>query len=222
MKTVYICGDSFACTDPEYPGTSWTEQLSTNAVVNLSKVASSNLLISLQVDKAIENNPDFIICLFTGVTRDEVSFRETAIKKNLLDRFYNYKEPDNLTDIVSYSIPTMENGPFSPEQLSVLKNYHTNFLNLDLLIYSNKCIIENTLQKLVDSQISFIFDQGGFEHKSYSTTTDYFNKFKEFKSNINLWDFAPTRKLRPYFHIENTLTHKIIAEYYKDKIENAN
>ena len=221
MKTVYICGDSFASTDPDYPGLSWTEQLSAN-VVNLSKVAGSNLLISLQADCAIESKPDFIICLFTGVTRDEVAFRKNFNQKELLDRFYNYKKPDSITDLVSYSIPTMEYGPFGEDQLSVLKNYHTNFLDLDLLIYKNKCIIENVLQKLVDSRIPFVFDQGGFEHKSYSTKTDYFLKFDVYKSKHNLWDYAPSRKLRPYFHIDNPVTHKMIADYYRDKIEYAN
>lgn len=217
MKTVYVCGDSFASTDPDYAGVSWTEQLSAN-VVNLSRVAGSNLLISLQVDRAIENRPDYIICLFTGVTRDEVEFRDIPNKKDMLNRFYDYKNPDDTTDLVSYSIPTMEYGPFNNNQLSALKNYHTNFLNLDLLIYKNKCIIENTLQKLSDSQIPFTFDQGGFEHKSFSTKTDYFTKFVKYKSKHNLWDYAPTRKLRPYFHIENTATHKMIADYYNSKI----
>lgn len=221
MRTVYICGDSFASTDPDYPGVSWTEQLSAD-VVNLSRVASSNLLISLQVDRAIENNPDYIICLFTGVTRDEVEFRHNQNKNGLLDRFYNYAAPDTVTDIVSYSIPTKEYGPFDERQLSILHSYHTNFLNLDLLIYKNKCIIENTLQKLTDSQIPFTFDQGGFEHKSYSTETDYFMKFNTYKSKHNLWDYTPSRKFRPYFHIENTAIHNMIADYYNDKIKNGN
>ena len=156
--------------------------------------------------------------MFTGVTRDEVEFRDTSYKNDLLNRFYDYKNPDDVTDLVSYSIPTMEYGPFNDNQLSALKNYHTNFLNLDLLIYKNKCIIENTLQRLLDSQIPFTFDQGGFEHKSFSTKTDYFLKFNEYKSKHNLWDYAPSRKLRPYFHIENPATHKIIADYYNRKI----
>ena len=184
MKTVYICGDSFASTDSDYPGMSWTEQLSAN-VVNLSRVAGSNLLISLQVDKALENNPDFIICLFTGVTRDEVHFRNIAPNKDMLSRFYNYSDPSADADLVSYSIPTMEHGPFDKKQLSVLKEYQSNFLDLDLLIYKNKCIIENTLQRLTDSQIPFVFDQGGFEHKSFSTKTDYFEKFNSYRSKHN-------------------------------------
>ena len=217
MKTVYICGDSFASTDSDYPGMSWTEQLNAT-VVNLSRVAGSNLLISLQVDRALENNPDYIICLFTGVTRDEVHFRNTVTKSDLLDRFYNYTDPTTGTDLVSYSIPTMEYGPFDKKQLSVLKDYQTNFLDLDLLIYKNKCIIESALQRLVDSGIPFIFDQGGFEHKSFSTKTNYFEKFNSNRSKHNLWDYAPKRNLRPYFHIDNPATHKMIAEYYNSKI----
>ena len=221
MKTVYVCGDSFASTDSDYPGMSWTEQLNAN-IVNLSRVAGSNLLISLQVDKAIANQPDYIICLFTGVTRDEVQFGDTVTKTTLLDRFYNYANPIAGTDLVSYSIPTMEYGPFDKRQLSVLKDYHSNFLDLDLLIYKNKCIIESTLQRLADSQIPFVFDQGGFEHKSFSIKTDYFKKFDSYRSKHNLWDYAPKRNLRPYFHIDNPATHKMIAEYYNDKINSIN
>lgn len=217
MKTVYVCGDSFASTDPEYAGMSWTEQLDAR-VVNLSRVAGSNLLISLQVDRAIEKQPDYIICLFTGVTRDDVEFRNTKITEDLLNRFYDYIHPDNSTDLVSYSIPTMHYGPFDSRQIPVLKEYHATFTNLDLLIYKNKCIIENTLQKLLDSGINFIFDQGGFEHKSYAIKTDYFAKFNNHRSQYNLWDYAPDRKLRPYFHIEDKHIHSMIAEYYNQLI----
>jgi hypothetical protein len=217
MKTVYVCGDSFASTDHDYPGMSWTEQLNAT-VVNLSRVAGSNLLISLQVDQAIVNQPDYIICLFTGVTRNEIRFSDVPVNPNLIERFYNYADPNTKTDLVSYSIPTMEYGPFNKKQLSILKDYHLNFLDLDLLIYKNKCIIESVLQRLVDSKIPFTFDQGGFEHKSFSAKTDYFKKFDNYRSIHNLWDYAPKRNLRPYFHIDNSTIHKMIAEYYNNKI----
>ena len=66
MTDIYICGDSFAVSDPEY-GPCWVDMLP--AVINLAQVCATNLLISQQVDRAIENQAKFIICLCTSSTR---------------------------------------------------------------------------------------------------------------------------------------------------------
>jgi len=226
MKQIYICGDSFAVTDTEYGNYTWVEQLanlSNVSITNLASVCASNLLINLQVNEAINNRADYIIVLCTAVTRSEVLFAHTNnVTENLFNRFYNLTSNKVSADITTYTTLNLSTATaLSDNQKTLLTRYNKEFFDLDLAIYRDCCIIENTLQKLVDSNIPFIFDQGGFEHKSYSGTKNYFNKFDSFKSKLNIWDYSTVRTHRPYFHITDGEIHKTIAEYYADKINKA-
>jgi hypothetical protein len=70
------------------------------------------------------------------------------------------------------------------------------------------------LQRLTDSGIPFLFDQGGFEHAKFGVTTQYFEKYKNHRSKYNLWDYGDSKLHRPYFHIADQNTHNRVAEYY--------
>ena len=96
---------------------------------------------------------------------------------------------------------------------------NTEFFDLDLAIHRDKLIIEATLQRLVDSGIPFLFDQGGLEHPSYGGVGTYFIKYNEYRSKHCLWDHANTRDLRPYFHIQDQSIHDMIADYYNNFIQ---
>jgi hypothetical protein len=198
-KSVYICGDSFAVSDPEY-GKCWVDILSEQySVTNLARVCASNLGISRQADIAIAAMPDYIICLGTSCTR------------------YEFRINDKIVPISIHSVD--DTTPFNNKQQIILRDYFTEFFDLEIAIYENKCIIENTLQKLCDSKIRFKFDTGGFEHKSYCTTDKtYFEKYKDYITSINLWDYASSRTYRPYFHITDVTVHEQLATYYIDSI----
>ena len=75
--------------------------------------------------------------------------------------------------------------------------------------------IDDRIQKLVDSNIPFIFDQGGFENLQYGAIKNsYFEKFKKYQSKKNLWNYCHNRPFRPYYHlIDNNITDEI-AQYY--------
>lgn len=228
MKKVFICGDSFASMDPEYGSYTWTEQLAQMGINqfeinNLSSVCASNLLIKLQAEKAIESRADFIIVLGTTSTRNEVCFRDVPEKSKLIDRFYriNHKDGNVGCDLSAYSYSSINHTTaFSDEQLLLLKQYVTEFVDLDLEIYKNQSIIEGTLSKLVASNIPFVFDQGGFEHPSFSDSVKtYFSEYKKYISPYNIWDYAVGPKQhRPYFHIIDPAIHKEIAGYYYQRI----
>jgi hypothetical protein len=47
---IYVCGDSFGVSDPEY-GAGWMDQI--GQTTNLCQVSDSNLLIAQQVYRAI-------------------------------------------------------------------------------------------------------------------------------------------------------------------------
>lgn len=218
MKSIYICGDSFGSTDPEYGNYCWvdvlTQQLDKQATVtNLSMVNASNLVISLQVDRAIAAKPDFIICLCTSSVRTASVIAPD--NSELLDRFYN-------KTLVSYSIATVdERAPaLGRDQVNRIKAYHAEFFDLDLSIYESQCIIENTLHKLVNSGISFRYDQGGFEHPRFGGKINYyFKEFQRYCSQYNLWDYALVNQYRPYFHITDPAVHQMIAEYYIKQLD---
>jgi len=228
MKTLHICGDSFGVSDKASDIIPWHELLATKLrdtyiVYNHCRVSASNLLISLQVEEAINARADYIIQLCTSVTRDQVKFRELdAYASNLVDRFYDITnvEDNRYADLVSYSIVTSANAPFTNSQRQLADEYNKQFGDLALRIYQNQCTISYTLNQLVDSKIRFCFDQGGFEHKSFGNpqTLGYFFKFDQYRSKVNLWDHANVRALRPYFHITDQHTHNMISDYYVEKI----
>jgi hypothetical protein len=216
MKTVYICGDSFSTPDPEY-GLCWVDMLQHNLlglakVVNYSSVAASNLLISVQVDTAINHAADFVIVQGTACTRGEVAVDNTQL--DLITRFDTH-------ELVSYSIYRPYRSHLTPAQQQLVKQYHEQFFDLSLSIYKDRCIIENTLQKLVDTNTLFLFDQGGFEHASFGNTTgqEYFKKYKDYCSDINLWDYGNTVDERPYYHIADVRVHRMVSAYYTEQIK---
>ena len=197
---IYICGDSFGVSDPYY-GMCWVDLLAQQIqVINLAQVAATNLLIAKQVDAAIQARANFVILLCTTVTRGE---------KRVGDHLVPF----------SYHTAGRDTTPFTDQQLLILKNYYTEFFDLDLAIYQNKITIEHTLQKLLDSGIPFCFDQGGFEHADFGTAKgEYFQQFVTYRSAINLWDFARVRAYRPYYHITDRAVHHRVADYYLQKI----
>jgi hypothetical protein len=193
---IYICGDSFCVPDPEY-GACWVDLLAQQrTVVNLAQVSATNLLISQQVDQAIAESAGFVIVQGTSCTRSEIKLNGKVVPYSFLT--------SNAT-----------NTKFDDRQLNIIREYYTEFFDLDLAIYHNQCIIQNTLQKLADSGIPFRFDQGGFEHSSFGATpAKYFGKFDHYRSAVNLWDYANTRDYRPYYHIRDAQVHQQVAQYY--------
>lgn len=230
MKTVYVCGDSFATPDPEY-GTMWVKLLgqlfdSSADIVNLSRVCASNLHIAQQLDRAISHCADYIIYLSTSSTRDDVRLRPLQRNKNLLDRFANLQDPRGEQDITSYSIASLDHTTlFDRSQLRLLQDYHDRFFDLDLAIYRNKLIIEANLARLTHSKIPFLFDRGGFEHVSFAARSDqvYFEQYREYFSKINLWDYVVEQRIkhRPYYHIQDPAVHQHIADYYYNAIKDS-
>jgi hypothetical protein len=217
--TVYICGDSFGCSDTEY-GPSWVDQLTTlleSNVVNLSRVCASNVQIGLQVEQAIANQADYIIYLATSSVRSDVILNANKCTLSLLDRFVDIVNPDNTKNLTSYSVQSLNDTTlFNNQQLNMLKLYHAMFFDIDIAIYQNELIIEGVLSKLLSSNISFRFDQGGFEHSSFSNSKkNYFKTYNAYRSKICVWDYVTKNlKHRPYYHIEDHNIHKEIAEYY--------
>lgn len=217
MKTVYICGDSFAATDPEY-GTMWAELLArqlgpTYTVVNTSSVAASNTLVAIQVDSAIRKGADYIIMLATACTRSEVLVKP-ATEQDLLARF-------DSKELVSYSIFRPYRSALPEADQATIRDFHARYGDLELNIFRDYSILLGTLYRLHQSGIPFCFDQGGFEHPSFGGRTGYFAEFDQYRTTINLWDLGTTVDERPYYHIKEPATHQMISSYYTNLITHA-
>jgi len=202
MKKILICGDSFSVPDPGY-GPMWADLLSQrHDTCNLATVAASNLMISMQVEQALCADPDFIIVGFTSSTR-----AEKRVGEQLIPFSYHTAGPDTT--------------PFNTDQLRILNEYFKEFFDLPTAVYQNAITIGHTLQCLLESNIPFRFDQGGFEHPNFSQSrSGYFQNFDAYRSRFNLWDFAHTRSLRPFYHVQDVMVHQQVAEYYEECISN--
>ena len=188
---IYICGDSFCCSDENSDIVPWHEQIPYSK--SLGEVCASNLLISLQIDYALASDPSFIIVCFTSCTRGEIVRGEEFI-------------PFTRTNTIGDRL-TRE------ERIAV--DLHTKHIhNLGLEIYRNRCIIESALQKLVNSNVPFLFDQGGFEYKQ---ERKYFQEYNKHRSKYCLWDYGDTVDKSPAFHITDQNIHNRIAEYYREQ-----
>lgn len=232
MKKIYICGDSFGCPDNSWDFEPWpallSAQLGNNyTVTNLSISCASNLLIRIQVDRAITNQADFIILLGTTCTRSHGHVQTIDNSNpNIYDRFVRVGAWDNnadTRDLACYSIQSLnETCVFDKDAIASIKDYQSRLFDLDLAIYENQCIIESSLYKLKEHNIPFIFDQGGFENPIFGNVrrTDYFSNFNSYKSKINQWTLSshmPKSKI-PHIHITDLSTHAQIANYYYNTI----
>jgi hypothetical protein len=195
---IYICGDSFAVPDPDY-GAMWVDLLQEKVkypVVNLAQVCASNLVISQQVHSIVDAK--FVIVLFSASTRSQTLINNRTVP-------FSWHSLDSTT-------------PFNDQQLSILKQYAGEFFDLPLAIYENQCIIEATLQRLVNRGQPFRFDQGGFEHPSFGSSSKYFEQYSDWRSDICLWDCTRVRHHRPYYHITDLTVHQQVADYYSEII----
>jgi hypothetical protein len=178
----------------------WVDLLSAHCNLrNYSETTSSNLLIARQVDQALQYHADFVIVHFSSCTRGEKPHAGKYVP-------FSYHTASKITT------------PFESNALRILKEYYTEFFDLDLAIYQNAITIEHTLARLVQSGRPFRFDQGGFEHVSYGGTGQYFAQYTQYRSQYNLWDHATARHYRPYYHIRDQQIHQKVAEYYQQEI----
>lgn len=217
MKHIVVCGDSFNVDDQDYPNIHWTTSLKDFKLTNLAIPGASNLVIRLQIDRAINLCPDLIVVGFTSSMRTTIKYNK-QLNTNLLDRIYCAPGDKNLFDIISFPYAGAElYDVLTTNQLSILKDYVAEFVDLDLLRSENYYIIKDALETLVQSKIKFSFSLGGFDHKSFTNNTPFdFSKFLPYQCPINLWDHCSTKKqLRPWYHVVDINIHNRLSEYYK-------
>lgn len=213
---IAVCGDSFNYDDPEMPGIHWTSKIS--EFTNLSIPGASNFVIRMQIDKAIKLKPDLIVVSFTSCLRDVIKYKSTDYNNtDLLDRIYT-PGADSNSNLVSFPYAGAQYyDVLNDYQLNILKQYVTEFVDLDVARQQNYYLIKDALETLLQSGIKFCYSLGGFDHKSFCEHSHYdFSRYKMYETPINLWDYCEKQKtLRPWFHVTDSDIHNQLANYYK-------
>jgi len=229
MKKVFICGDSFGCPDLDWKIDPWPVLLQKKlgadySVINLSVSCASNLLIRIQVDRAIEESADFVILLGTSCTRDQGRIKARSNNfDHIYQRFARIGEKDqqaDVRDLACYSMLSINDScVFSDEDQQILKKYHSRLFDLDLAIVHNKFLIESSLYTLTHNRIPFLFDQGGFENPIFGDVSKtYFSQFDNYRSEINMWTVSKRLPGETHKHILDPTIHEKISQYYYQKI----
>lgn len=229
-KTLYICGDSFCSSDPEY-GESWTDMLAAQLphinVVNLAKSGASNYLIYQQVKHALNSQCDYLIYNASGSTRHEFVLDPitTITGPDHHARYLNIIESDSQAELLSMSwvVPFEASGNnkdrFSNEQLEEIKKFCLRYVDMSSTIEKNYIFISYTLGLIANSQspVKWAWSRGGFEHPSFKPIKDWdFDAYTDQESSINLWDYYDAKIRRPHFHVtDKAICQKTCDEYIK-------
>jgi hypothetical protein len=221
MTKILICGDSFAVTDPAYPGLSWTEKILDFSpdfeVINLAYGGCSNALIALQLSQGLRFDPDFVIFTFTSPDRFEfdsdidampVSLSPAEIASYLKRRYTTnmYDQASKKTrSAIVYQLET------ASQNLETLKNY----------FYIMYC-----LNEVKNRQINFCYSLGGFEfqHDYNGLLNRNFlsNSLVDYKNQellTNLWDYK-NHSTPAYFHVDDPKIQTLFANQCIEHITN--
>lgn len=167
-KTLAICGGSYFTTDSHYPGQSFGEILATKHNLQLESLARSgcsNFTIALQIDKAIELNPEFIIVGCTDWARIELPIVHQG---NLLKNFLNWAGwPSKSQEIAVYdkikgllnikysdSVHELSSQYSQPAEETIISESINNML------WSNRYNLDASTLQAIEQYILHIYDSG--------------------------------------------------------------
>ena len=242
LKKLYICGDSFCTSDPEY-GLSWVDLIKERhldiQVVNLATPGASNYLIYKQVEYALSQPCDYLIYHATSSIRQEFSLAASDISSDNINRYWSPYDQKNKTMVCrpwsapwgNASVPRGDAEElFSNDDLKVIKEFFTKFVDFSVLIEKNYIFIKATLDLIVSSKKlkNWIWSPGGFQHKNFNNfdNNDFkldFSDYKNYQSKINLWyeyDAEQCRATRrPYHHITDIHIIQNLCNYYADVLQ---
>jgi len=163
-KTLVVCGDSWFSTDSKYPGQSFGEILANRHNLDLwslARTGCSNFGIALQINKAIELRPNFIIVGCTSHDRMDIPLtKDTNFIKKFFDlgswsqaeqSICSYNRDRGLLNVkYSHTIREMSSQYSNPEFESIISESINNLLWLNKSRYNlNSEIIESLKQYML-------------------------------------------------------------------------
>lgn len=232
MEKLYICGDSFCTSDPEY-GPNWVDLLKDRCpnieIVNLATPGASNYLVYKQVEHALSQDCDYLIYHATSSVRQEFALSNAKISKDSIDRYWSPHNKQNKNMVSNSWLAPWCNAEelFSNDDSRVIKEFFTRFVDFSVLIEKNYVFICHTLNLIAANKKlkKWVWSQGGFQHKNFNNFNNDefefdFSNYKDHESKINLWDHYDAEKWRitrrPYYHITERHILENLCDYYAD------
>jgi hypothetical protein len=211
---ILICGDSFAITDPEFPGLHWSEKILDYSaefeVCNLAYGGCSNALIVMQLLQGLKLNPDFVILSFTSDGRYEVDRDITARPRELnAMELADFQQRRYITNCFDQQLTT--------DQLSAINRWRIDAASENFEKLKNYFYIAFCLQTLQSQNINFAYSLGGFEYQQDYTQLIRGNYLDNVLVNYqteelatNLW-YHSSGKQKPFFHVADSHVHTLFA-----------
>jgi hypothetical protein len=165
---VVVCGDSWMCRDPEFPGTHFSELLEDRySVTNLARAGVSNVEIGFQLKQTVELNPDYVIIAKTSPDRIEIPIvNKKQFPSSLkLEHFRSGDErhyiSSNITTIISQSYGFSEFDPhLNSMTIEAVKQYFSWIYSYSLKKETDEWIIGYWLSQLTNRNIlHYVVDQ---------------------------------------------------------------
>ena len=167
-KTLAICGDSWFTTDSRYPGQSFGEILATKhnlKIESLARGGCSNFTISLQADKAINLNPNFIIVGCTDWARIELPIQQHS---NWLKDFLSWVDwPFKSQEVASFSkdkgLLNIKYSHAQYEQSSQYSQIEQETIiseSINNILWTNRYNLDATTLTALEQYILHIYDSG--------------------------------------------------------------
>jgi hypothetical protein len=158
-----ICGDSWMCRDPQYPGTHFSELLDSRyQVTNLARAGVSNIEIGFQLKKVVELKPRYVIVAKTGSDRieiptvDDKDFLEPLQLEHFRPGYQQRYISSTLSTIVSkgYGFGEFESN-IAPGTVQAVTEYVQYIHSYRLKKEVDQWIIEYWLDQLVKNNVPY-------------------------------------------------------------------
>jgi hypothetical protein len=216
VKDILICGDSFAITDPNYPGLHWSEKISSHgySISNLALGGSTNSQIKMQVHQGMSLNPDFVVVLFTSPNRAE------------FDKNINVSGPDVLSDsnIRNYNFARYDTSCYQDQKKNKFWfDYLAHAASQDFEIIKEYFTILGTLQYLESKCMPFCWSLGGFQYDpdlsdllSKNVLKNELIRYEDRRIHLDLWAHTQQGEDIPWFHVPD---EKILESFSNECLQ---
>ena len=209
MKRVLIAGDSFFCSDPNWPNQHFSELLGDDVeVTNVSGTGFTNTAIMGQTFYGLNNPIDYCILGFTSVDRLPI---EGPTDWALNDMHVQWRST---------------NFGASPTERRIIDDF-LSLTSYSQLMVNNLAIVERTLQLLKEQNIPFVWALGGMYevwqarcndelsiHPSAKLIDSISSKYGDKLVMIDYWKY-PTLLPDPIFHIKDRKYQQMLATEFK-------
>lgn len=211
---ILVCGDSFAITDPAFPGLHWSDKILDHSadyeVCNLAAGGVSNAMITMQLLQGLKLNPDFVIFSFTNEGRYEIDADVRARPRDVTaQELADFQKRRWVTNCFVETVPQ--------STLDLVDRYRIEAASENFEWLKNYFYIVFCLQTVATRGIRFAYSLGGFEYQCdwQQNLRRVFveNMIAEYVNHelaVNLWHHNSMKK-EPMFHVADDSVHELFA-----------